>query len=110
MRRVEMANKLRFVIDEKNEGQKLIHFLKVELKMSTRFTRKMAKEGLAKINGRRGIHSDILRNGDRVEITLEAGETQDIEAEDIPIMVVYEDSDLLVVNKPPFMVVHPTRN
>ena len=105
-----MSNKLKFVIDEKNAGQKFIHFLKVELKMSTRFTRKMAKEGLGNINGYRGTNSDILKLGDRVEITLDAGETQDIQAEDIPLMVAYEDKDLLIVNKPPFMVVHPTKS
>jgi 23S rRNA pseudouridine1911/1915/1917 synthase len=105
-----MTNKLKFVIDEKYAGQKFIHFLKVELKMSTRFTRKMAKEGLGKINGYRGINSDILKAGDKVEIILEGGETQDILAEDLPLDVVYEDKDLLIVNKPPFMVVHPTKS
>lgn len=105
-----MPNKLRYVIDENNAGIKLIHFLKVKLKMSTRFTRKMAKNGLGTINGKRGINSDILKIGDVVEITIDGEETQDIEAEDIPINVVYEDKDLLIVNKPPFMVVHPTKS
>lgn len=105
-----MANKLKYIIDEKNDGKKFIHFLKVELNMSTRFTRKMAKNGLGKINGKRAINSDILKTGDIVEITLDGEEEQDITAEDIPINVVYEDKDLLIVNKPPFMVVHPTRS
>jgi 23S rRNA pseudouridine1911/1915/1917 synthase len=105
-----MPNKLRFVIDEKNAGVKLVHFLKVEIKMSSRFTKKMARNGLASINGRRGMNSDILNAGDIVEIIIDGEETQDIDAENIPINVVYEDKDLLIVNKPPFMVVHPTKS
>lgn len=105
-----MPNKLRYIIDEKAAGYKFIHFLKVDLKMSSRFTKKMAKNGLGKINGKRGINSDVLKIGDIVEITLDTEETQDIEAEDIPINIVYEDLDLLIVNKPPFMVVHPTKS
>lgn len=105
-----MGNKLKYIIDEKNDGVKLIHFLKVELKMSTRFTRRMAKDGLGLINGKRGINSDILKKGDVVEIFIDGNETQDIEPEDIKIDIVYEDEDLLIVNKPPFMVVHPTKS
>lgn len=105
-----MGNKLKYIIDEKNDGDKFIHYLKVELKMSTRFTRKMAKDGLGLINGKRGINSDVLKKGDVVEIFIDGNETQDIEPEDFPINVVYEDDDLLIVNKPPFMVVHPTKS
>lgn len=105
-----MGNKLKYIIDEKNDGVRFIHYLKVELKMSTRFTRKMAKDGLGLINGRRGINSDILKTGDIIEIFIDGNETQDISPEDFPIDVVYEDDDLLIVNKPPFMVVHPTKS
>jgi 23S rRNA pseudouridine1911/1915/1917 synthase len=105
-----MPNKLKYVIDEKNDGNKLIHFLKMDLKMSSRFTKKMARNGLASINGKRGMNSTVLRTGDIVEIIIAGEETQDIAAENIPINVVYEDEDLLIVNKPPFMVVHPTKS
>jgi 23S rRNA pseudouridine1911/1915/1917 synthase len=105
-----MPNKLKYVIDEKNDGFKLIHFLKMDLKMSSRFTKKMARNGLAIINGQRGMNSDVLKTGDIVEIIISGEETQDIVAENIPINVIYEDDDLLIVNKPPFMVVHPTKS
>lgn len=105
-----MTNILRHVVEEKNDGVKLIHLLKVELKMSTRFTRKMAKNGLATINGKRGINSDLLKTGDVVVVTLEGEEEQDIKGEDIPLEIAYEDMDLLIINKPPFMVVHPTKS
>lgn len=104
-----MPNKLRYVIDEKNAGRKLIQFLKVEIKMSSRFSKKMARNGLGTINGKRCMNSDILKIGDVVEVIIDGEEIQDIEAEDFPIQVMYEDLDILIVNKPPFMVVHPTK-
>ncbi len=48
-----------------------------------------------------------LKSGDRVEITLPEPVLYDVKAENIPLDIVYEDSDLLVVNKPKGMVVHP---
>lgn len=105
-----MGNKLSYIIDEKNNGVKLIHFLKVEVGLSSRITRKMSREGLGYINGRVGINSDLLKTGDLVEIHLDGNESQDISPEDISIDVIYEDEDLLIVNKPPFMVVHPTKS
>jgi 23S rRNA pseudouridine1911/1915/1917 synthase len=78
--------------------------------MSTRLYRKLIRGGFIIINGKTARSDDILKKGDKLEVILETNETQDIEPEDIPINVVYEDEDLLVVDKPPFMVVHPTKS
>ncbi len=48
-----------------------------------------------------------LRTGDRVLVKLPPDEAPEIAAEDIPLDILYEDEDLLVVNKPKGMVVHP---
>lgn len=48
-----------------------------------------------------------LNAGDRVTVTYPAPEAYDVTAEDIPLDIVYEDKDILVVNKPAGMVVHP---
>lgn len=105
-----MQNKLVYDIGESQNGKKLISFLKGEINMSTRLSRKLVRGGFVTINGKPAINSDILKLGDKLQIILETNETQDIEPEDIPIEIVFEDQDLLVVNKPPFMVVHPTRS
>lgn len=104
-----MKNKLVYKITEENDGVHLINFLKYEIKMSTRLTRKLVHNGYVKLNGGIARNRNVLKVGDVIDITLPSNETQDIEPEDIPIDVVYEDADLLVVNKPPFMVVHPTK-
>lgn len=106
-----MQNKLTYTIGEEKEGKKLINFLKSGgPNISTRLCRKLMRGGYITINGTRAINSDILNKGDIVEILLETNDTQDIEPVDIPIDIIYEDMDLLIVNKPPFMVVHPTKS
>lgn len=48
-----------------------------------------------------------VKEGDRVEITIPVADESHIAAEDIPLNVIYEDDDLIVINKPAGMVVHP---
>ena len=48
-----------------------------------------------------------LRDGDKVEVFMPEPEILDAEPQDIPIDVVYEDNDVIVINKPSGMVVHP---
>lgn len=52
----------------------------------------------------------VLTSGEIIKIDLEKDESQDIAPEKMDIDVVYEDEDILVVNKKPFMVVHPTKS
>lgn len=59
------------------------------------------------INGKTAAKNAKVKVGDRVEITLPDPEVYDITPENIPLNIVFEDSDLLVVNKPKGMVVHP---
>lgn len=105
-----MNRNLTYIIDREHENKKLINYLKSHANMSTRLTRKLLRGGLITVNSTAARSNDLLKEGDRVEIVLETKETQDIIPQDIPIEVAYEDVDLLIVNKPPFMVVHPTRS
>lgn len=73
----------------------------------TRLARLIA-EGAVEVNG--AVVSDPrarVAEGDHVTITVEVAVESHIEAEDIPLDVVFEDDDLVVVNKPVGMVVHP---
>ena len=64
-------------------------------------------DGNVLINGKAAAKNAKVKDGDSVTITLPDPETYDITPENIPLDIVYEDSDLLVVNKPKGMVVHP---
>lgn len=59
------------------------------------------------VNGKPVKANHLLRPGDTVEIVRPAPEKTQVEAEDIPLDIIYEDDQLVVVNKPQGMVVHP---
>jgi 23S rRNA pseudouridine1911/1915/1917 synthase len=64
-------------------------------------------EGCIKLNGQTPKASQSVKPGDQVEVTIPDPEPYDLVPEEIPLDVVYEDEDVLVVNKPRGMVVHP---
>ena len=68
---------------------------------------KLIEEGLVKVNGKTASKSAKLNENDVVEYEIPAPKTLDVAAQDIPLDIVYEDGDLLVVNKEKGMVVHP---
>lgn len=102
-------DKLVFVVEENNKGVKISNYLKYEKNLSTRLIRKLARRGKIFVNGSSVKMDYVLEYLDKIEVFLDVDDNQDILPEDIPIDVVYEDCDILVVNKPPFMVVHPTK-
>ena len=68
---------------------------------------KMITNGDIKVNDLKVKNSYLLKKGDIVEIGDIEVENMNVEAENIPLDIVYEDDDVLVVNKPNGMVVHP---
>lgn len=65
------------------------------------------KSGAVSVNGRLVKANYKLTLGDQVQVDVPAAEEPEIVAEDIPLDIVYEDSDVIVINKPRGMVVHP---
>ena len=98
------------IVENEHDKAKIKVYLKDIMELSSRFIKKAGKEHRVKVNGKAVFMNFILTEGDKIEVDLEREETQDIAAEDIPVDVVYEDADILVLNKKPFMVVHPTKN
>ena len=75
--------------------------------LSRSAAQKLIEDGAVRLNGRAARKSDRLTEGDTLEFELPQAQQAALEAEDIPLDVVYEDDDLIVVNKPRGMVVHP---
>lgn len=67
----------------------------------------LIEEGRVLVDGKREAKSLKLLGGETVCVTLPEPEPFDVQAEDIPLDVVYEDGDVIVVNKPKGLVVHP---
>ena len=68
---------------------------------------RLLDEGCVTCNGKPGKKNLKLNMGDRVEFEVPEAKPVDIVAKDIPLEIVYEDADLLVINKPKGLVVHP---
>jgi len=98
-----------FEADFENEGERLDKYISMLFPEQSRsFFQKLIKDGRVTVNERPEKANYRLKLEDLVKIEIpDAVETQ-ILPEDIPIDILYEDDDLLVVNKPKGMVVHPS--
>jgi 23S rRNA pseudouridine1911/1915/1917 synthase len=98
-----------YTVKTGEEGRRLDLFLTSrERSLSRSFLQKLCLGGNVYIDGERQIKAGYrVKEGQNVEVHIPSPEVMDAEPEDIPLEIVYEDSDLLVVNKPKGMVVHP---
>ena len=103
-------NVLKVTIDERFKGQLLRDYLRSELRLSGRNMKRLAMDRHIFI-GRKSVRIDYkIRGGETLLVNLDREEEQDMVAVPMDLAIVYEDSSLVVVDKPPFLVVHPTRN
>lgn len=89
-------------------GKRLDAYLADTLEELTRSAAaNLIEAGAVLVDGKAAAKSLKIAGGENVEVTLPEPEPIDAAAQDIPLDVVYEDSDVIVVNKPSGMVVHP---
>ena len=106
-----MNQTLQFRIDRQGAGLRLDHFLAAQLGGLSRMRiANLIAEGACLVNKREARPGYHLAADDLVEITITGGPPTSMDPEPIPLEIVYEDSHLLVVVKPPEMLVHPTRS
>jgi len=98
---------LRFSVPEEFEGERLDKTMAELLRRSRSFAQQMIEEGYVLLNGVPAKKSAILREDDALLCRLKEPKLLAAQPEYIPLDVRYEDEDLLVVNKPQGMVVHP---
>lgn len=96
-----------FLVEEDAVGQRVDVFLCRLESLSRSQAQRLIEEGLAVVDGVPVKASYRLSRGEEVAVEVPAPQEPEIAAENIPVDIVYEDSDLLVVNKPRGMVVHP---
>lgn len=92
-----------------NENQERIDkYLANELEEATRTQVQLyIKDSLVLVNDKIVKSNYILKNNDEIKITIPDPVEQNVIAQDIPLDIYYEDSDVIVINKPSGMVVHP---
>lgn len=95
-------------VTSKFEFDRLDHYLvRQQVHPSRSFLQKLIKEGDVEVNGKGSRASYKIRNGDVVTCRFPAPKPLDLVPEAIPLEVLFEDSELLVIDKPPGLVVHP---
>jgi 23S rRNA pseudouridine1911/1915/1917 synthase len=99
---------LEFIIGEQKCGERIDKFLSESMESKSRsFVQGLIEKEQIKVNDKTVKSNYKLRLGDKVTTTIPDAIELEINAEDIELNILYEDSDLIVVNKPQGMVVHP---
>lgn len=102
-----MARSIDYTVPPEYEGRKVVHFLRGYCGFSARVMRKV-KYSL-KLNGVQTRTIDRIRSGDVINVVIPDDDILP-EALEAELDIIYEDDDILVVNKSPFMAMHPTHN
>lgn len=99
---------LKFEVTEKDSGERIDKFITNCMDSLTRsYIQRMIAQGQCLVNGKAVKASYLVKEDDEVAFSLPENIEPDIGAEDIPLDILYEDPDVLIVNKPKNMVVHP---
>lgn len=98
-----------FTIDSGRQGVRLDKWLTLQedIQVTRSMLQKLIADGMVTVNGVVKPKNYSLRLNDEIVITIPEPKPLDVKAQNLPIEIVYEDDDLLVVNKPKGMVVHP---
>ncbi|MBR5991660.1 MAG: RluA family pseudouridine synthase [Clostridia bacterium] len=107
---------LEYVIPSEYDGKKVLYFLKGKAGLSSRMIRslKLVENGFL-LNGEHTRTIEILHEGDRLTVNIpedemDEGLTEYDGADFGDLEILYEDDDIIAVNKPPMLAVHPTHN
>ena len=104
-----MDKTIEFSVNKKNNGERLDVFLSKEIKNLTRsYIKKLIEQNDVKLNEIiSSSPSTKIKTNDKIIINVVEKENFEIVPNNIKLEIVYEDKDLLIINKPKGMVVHP---
>ncbi len=101
-------NNYSFFADDGSYGLRIDKFVSDNIEELSRSAAcNLLEKGNVLVNGKTVSKNYRLKNGDNIEVAVPPPVEYEVKAENIPLDIVYEDDDLLVVNKPKGMVVHP---
>ncbi|MDD6483712.1 MAG: RluA family pseudouridine synthase [Clostridiales bacterium] len=102
-----MERILTYTISAEYDGSSIKNFMKKQLNMSTSLITdlKASEDGIC-INGERKKVSDIVKEGDEIRFIMREGASENIEPVKMELDIVYEDEDVIVINKPPKVPTH----
>ena len=103
----DIDNSALFEVEEEYIGERIDRFLVDKTCLSRSSAAKLLEGGSVTVNAKAVAKNYKLRFGDSVEVIFPEPEADEALPEDIPLDIIYEDGDIIVVNKPKGMIVHP---
>ncbi len=97
----------KLTVSQKAGGGRLDVFVSAAEGITRSYAQKLIESGAVRVNGKTAEKKYKVCEGDTVETEIPPAAPYEVKAEEIPLDVVYEDSDIIVINKPKGMVVHP---
>lgn len=99
---------IKIVVKEADEGKRLDSYISTVREELSRMTvKRLVEENKITVNQKYVKPAYLVQQGDIIQIELEEPKETTLKAQNIPISIIYEDKDILVVNKPKGLVVHP---
>lgn len=102
-----MSEKALITVTSELVGQRIDKLVSEQTELTRSAVQGLIEKGMITVAGKTSAKNYKAKNGDIIEVEIPEPEILDVKAEDIPLDIVYEDDDLLIVNKPKGMVVHP---
>ena len=103
-----MINSFIIAVDTEVAGERIDKIIAQKCELNSRSAaQKLLEDGAVTVNGLIVSKNYKVKSGDRIVVQIPQAKELEVEAENIPLDIRYEDDDLLVVNKPKDMVVHP---
>ena len=100
--------KEKLIVNSENVGVRLDAYVADNINsLSRTMVKKLIEEGNISVNGKTQKVSYKVQENDEISVIVPEAKQLDLKAQDIPLEVVYEDKDIIVVNKPKGLVVHP---
>lgn len=97
-----------YLVEDSDAGQRIDKLLSVHLNdFSRSYIQKLLSNQAVLIHGQPIKSNYKVKAGDHIQVEIPEPEVLDVQPENIPLDIVYEDSDILIINKPKGMVVHP---
>ena len=101
----EMDKRFEFIVA--SPGERLDKYIAAQCQISRSYAQKLIDDGQVAVNGHAAKASQKLNTGDNIVVSIPPPSPISLAPEDIPLKVVYEDKDLIVVDKPAGLLVHP---
>ena len=97
-----------YIVNQEEKGKRLDTYIpSVDTDITRTSAQRLIEDGNILVNGKNAKVSYKIQENDKISVEIPEPKQIELKAQNIPIEIVYEDSDIIVVNKPKGMVVHP---